>query len=269
MNLFEANDYKAYLIDRLGSVHAGRGSRSRLAVAVGCNTAFVSQVLNGHSHFSLEQAHKINGFFGHSKDQATYFLTLVQLNRAGTTELKDYFADQIQEQRLKQQDFKHRLSFKSEVTKEDQFTFYSSWIYGAIHVLVSVPECRTEKGLIEYLGLPTEIVSSACDFLERMGMIRRGKNGFEIGISHIHLGNDSTMISKHHLNWRLRAMLAIERNQAKKNLHYSSVITCSFEDSEKIKNIMAAAIDKIRAIVRDSRDEGGFCYLLDFFPLKN
>lgn len=46
------------------------------------------------------------------------------------------------------------------------------------------------------------------------------------------------------------------------------MITCSEEDSVRIKTCLVRVIDEIRAIVKPSKDEGGFAYCLDFFRLK-
>ena len=58
--IFEFSDYKGYLAHlELHRSHFSRGFRSRLAEEIGCNNAFVSQVLNTHVNFSLEQAVRI------------------------------------------------------------------------------------------------------------------------------------------------------------------------------------------------------------------
>ena len=53
------------------------------------------------------------------------------------------------------------------------------------------------------------------------------------------------------------------------DLHYSDIITCSVEDAREIKETMIKAIEKIRGIVRDSKDETMFVYALDLFGMLN
>jgi hypothetical protein len=65
----------------------------------------------------------------------------------------------------------------------------------------------------------------------------------------------------------MRAIQSLDETQGE-SLHYSSVITCSEEDTLKIKNALAKAIDEVRGIVKPSKDEAAFAYSLDFFPLK-
>jgi len=54
----------------------------------------------------------------------------------------------------------------------------------------------------------------------------------------------------------------------KKDLHYSSVITASKADADQIKEIMVRAIESVRAVVKNSPDEEGYCYSLDFFGFR-
>ena len=83
--LFEYSDYKLYLSDKIdGMPKHGRGERSKLAEALRCHLAYVSQVLKGEAQLSLEQADIINQYFDHSPDEADFFLLLVQAARAGT-----------------------------------------------------------------------------------------------------------------------------------------------------------------------------------------
>lgn len=267
-SIFEYSDYKAYLrdwLERPGG--SSRGERTRLAEAVRCHNGYVSQVLNGAAHFSLEQAEAINHHLGHGKDQGGYFLLLVQAARAGTPGLRAHFTEQMKALVEKQFVLKDRLKFQKTLTREDQATFYSSWHYGAIHVLVSVPGCHTEKGISDYLGLPLTKVTAVLDFLTSVGLIARKDGRYEIGARHIHLENDSPMISKHHTNWRLQAIHSLDRAR-QGDLHYSSVITASHEDSVRIREILVRAIEEVRGVVRQSRDEGAFSYAIDFFGLS-
>jgi uncharacterized protein (TIGR02147 family) len=267
-SIFDYMDYKDYLRDVLEArAENKRGERSKLAAFVGCHTAYVSQVLNGNPNFSLEQAEMINRFLGHSKDQSLFLLFLVQFARAGTASLRKTFEDQLQALKEKQFVLKDRLEFKKSLSREDQVTFYSSWHYGAVHVLVSVPGCHTERGMSEYLGLPVERVAEILQFLMGVGLVVRKEGNYRIGTTHIHLESDSPMISKHHTNWRLQAIRSLD-HLSKKDLHYSSVITLSKTDADQAKEILVKAIEKVRAVVKASKDEEGFCYAIDFFGLR-
>ena len=59
-NVFEFKSYKAYLEFRVGGYRERRGLKTRVATAMGCQPTFVTQILNGTVHMSLEQAHRLN-----------------------------------------------------------------------------------------------------------------------------------------------------------------------------------------------------------------
>src|SRR5437660_270087 len=112
-SLFEYRDYKAYLRDLLSQMPAqGYGVRSKLAQALRCQVAYVSQVFNKEIHFSLEQAEELNRFFGHSHEESDYFLLLVQSARAGTRALKDRIQAQLEQRRKTHLNLKDRAGVK-------------------------------------------------------------------------------------------------------------------------------------------------------------
>jgi len=263
-SIFEAKTYKQFLQEKLKN----RGDRSRLADAIPCHNGYVSQVLKGSTHFSLEQAERINAFFGHGRDESHCFLLLLQKERAGTTGLRAYFQEQLNSLREKRLVLRDRLQFQRSVSPEDQAIFYSSWHYAAAHVLVSVPGCDTDRGLAEYFGLPLERTREIVRFLVSIGLLKEGKGRLSVGPSSVHLSADSPLISKHHANWRLRAIQSLDRRIGS-DLHYSSVITASRDDAVRVRELLVKAIEEIRSVVRASPNEAGFVYAVDFFGLRS
>lgn len=266
-SIFDFRSYKEFIKAALDARNAERGIRSRLAESINCHTAYISQVLNGTAHFSLEQADLITRFLGLNKDESSFLLLLVQFERAGTESLKSHFDLQLKELIKKQHVLKDRLVFKRTLSREDQAIFYSSWHYGAIHILVSIPGCNTERGIAKYLDLPIHKVVDILNFLQNVGLVIKEENRYRVGTSHIHLEHDSPMISKHHTNWRMKAIQSLD-DVRPNDLHYSSVITCSEEDAIRLKSVLINAIDEMRAIIRPSKDEAQYAYSLDFFGLK-
>lgn len=264
-SVFEYADYKAYLGDRLATSGAGRGLRSKLALHLNCQTAFISQVLKGHTHFSLEHAMQINGFLGHSAEESHYFMLLAHGGRAGTKELRHYYATQralIHEQR---QVVRERIKVKTSLSTADQMKYYSAWYYAAIHVALSIPELQTKNAIAQRLQLPAPLVSSALDFLVSVGLAREAANGrFQIGTTRIHLGQDSPTLSRHHANWRMRAIDSFDRMVAD-DLHYSSAVTLSAADAQTIKSILLNALERTEAILGPSKEEEIYCLSMDFF----
>src|SRR6185312_6855194 len=106
---------------------------------------------------------------------------------------------------------KNRLEYTNVLSSEDQSTYYSSWMYSAVHILLSVPRLASKEKMRAYLGIPHRKLSEILDFLVRTGLAVHEGGQYAYGPSSLHLGNDSGLITKHHMNWRLQAMRSLER----------------------------------------------------------
>lgn len=267
-HLFDFEDYKKFLNAKLDDLdEGGRGSRARMSRSIGCQTAYTAQVLRGSSHFSLEQAEAINDFLGHTEDQGLYFLLLVQVAKAGSPRLRQRFQKQIQEIHQNRQLLKNRLQVKEHMAEHHQLIYYSHWIYGAVHALVSIPGFQTPERISERFGISIRQASETLQFLIEVGLLEQnGKNGIKIGKGQIHLGADSPLISKHHLNWRLQAMQAIEK-EGQRGLHYSSVVSISKKDEKVIREKIVEVLREIKDVIRESKEEEVYSLNLDLFPV--
>lgn len=265
LSVFEYEDYRKFLSDYLKS--QGKGAKLRLASAIECQPGYISQILSGTTNMSAEQAEKFTSHLGWDISVTRYFLLLVAYARAGTKSLANHFKLEIGRLRGEAQVLKHRFKPDKVLSIEDQATFYSSWHYGAVHVCVSVPGCETEDGIASYFDLPIKRINEVVQFLIRVGLIRKSESGrLSIGNTQVYIGSDSPLISKHHTNWRLKAIDALDRYK-ETHLHYSSVISISKADVDRIRELMSQTIQEIRTIVRDSKDEKCFSYALDLFEI--
>lgn len=265
-HLYDYTDYKLYLNDRLDSSSDGRGSRSSLARAIRCQTAYVSSALRGHAHFTPEQGEYINEYLGHTDSESDFFMLLLQHQRAGTENLRRRLKKQMDKISSTRFDIKKRLSAGFEMSSEEHAQFYSEWYFAAIHALVSIPGYQAVQSIANYMSLDIKTVAKIVDFLLTTGLLEQSKEGLKIGNARTHLGADSPFISKHHINWRLLAMQKVASNRGD-NLHYSSVITLSEDDATKIKEMLVASIKNAKSIVRDSKEETLQCFSIDFFKI--
>jgi hypothetical protein len=107
--IFEFKSYKPYLKYETEYGSARRGQKSLLAKALHCQSAYLSQVLNGRAELSFEQAYRVCEFFKLGQDEQDYFLLLVQKDRAGIQDLKNYYQKKIDQLLEKRMDVKKRL----------------------------------------------------------------------------------------------------------------------------------------------------------------
>lgn len=267
--IYQYLDYKTYLKTWIaGQPAGGHGMRGKMANAMGRQTAFVSQVLNGSAHFSLEQAERLNDLLGHGRAEAAFFLLLVQHTRAGTEPLRKHFRELIQEAIDKQSNLKQRLSSTKELSREDHATYFSSWMYAAVHASLAIPPYQTKSSIARSLALPLEKVGEVLEFLVGRGLVSQKGDRYSMGSVHIHFGKDTALLQKHHANWRLQALRHLEVEK-KGDLHYSSVIAIARVDAAKVAAALADGLAGARKIIDPSKEEALYSICLDFFALSD
>lgn len=266
MRIWDYLDYRGYLLARLGDEGSRTGLRKKLAEAIPVHTTFVSQVLKGRAEFSLEQAEAINVFFEHTDDEGEYFLLLLLQDRAGSKKLKARFTTKIRLMRDERINIKKRLEADAEVSLKDRERFYSSYLYGAVHVLAAIPKYRTVEALATALRLPRAQLQEIVDFMLRIGVLKEAKGELVPGSAHVHLGNDSELILKHHSNWRLHTLSnlqVLDRN----NLHYSACLSLSEKDVFRVKESLLQNLKANIEIIGASQEEVGYVMSFDFYRL--
>jgi transcriptional regulator with XRE-family HTH domain len=262
-SIFDYISYKAFLRaqSRL------RGRKSALAEAMGIQPTYLSHVLHGKAHLSLEQVELLNRFLHHTEDESHFLVLLVQKEKSGTKTLEAYFQKQIDDLFLKRLDLTKRLGTQNSLTEEDRSIYYSSWIYGALHMAVTVPELRTREVLLKHFNLTSERFQKVAEFLLRTGLIIEKGRELHPGPTFMRIGKDAHQIIKHHTNWRNQAIESLER-ESLQDLHYSAVVTLSEKDALKIKDLLLQGINDNIEIIKKSPEEKIFVYTMDFFELK-
>lgn len=265
--IFDFDHYHDYLLSRLGLKVRRTGIKSELARALRCQPSFLSQVFAGKADLSPEQAISVNRFFCHSKDEGEYFLFLVLLARAGTTELRDYFSAHLEEIRQKRLLLSKRLAKPNGLTHEQRSIYYSSWHYAAIHIATTIPELQSRDAIAGYFDLSREKVASILEFLTSAGLVVEQGGALRTGLQEIFIGTDSELILKHHANWRIRALEALDR-ESRKDLHYSGVFSLSKKDAEDLKKKFIRMIEDALEVIKASREEELYTLTMDFFSMR-
>lgn len=266
-NLYEYTSYKKFLNDLIRTYPAGgRGQRKALAEFIGCQVAYVTHVLSGERDFNLEQAEAAARYFSLSKGETEFFLTLVQENRAATTELRRYFERLLKELREKNSRLKEKLNFKDVMSNEVKMTYYSSWLYSAVHMALTIPGLRTVTALAEKFDVSSSHILEILEFLCKYGLVYKDNNFYKSKSSLLHLEKDSPLIARHHSNWRLRALTSLDEVQDS-NFHYSSVVSVSKKDAVRVREHMMKALVEMTEIIKPSKEEELVSLCLDMFHI--
>jgi len=120
--------------------------------------------------------------------------------------------------------------------------------------------------IAEALAIPPQKVAEVVRFLISTGLIVEKIGRLAMGPASIHLGSDSSMISKHHTNWRMRAIQSLDVPRAI-DLHYSSVVSLAASDVPRVRAALVRALEEVRAIVKPSPEEEVYAYSLDLFRM--
>jgi len=266
--IYRFKDYKKYLeaVEKDLSLHE-RGFRSRLSEALGVQNAFVSKVLNQQkAHFSLEQIMSLTDFLELNKEESAYFVWMAELARAGTKKLQDFFNGLIETAQARHLDIKNRVGENKTLSEAHQNKFYSHWIYGAAHVLSSIPEFQTLDKMAEALRTDPKLLRDILIFLVECGLVQTKDNRFIVGSTQLHLTKTSPNIAKHHTNWRLKAV-DDSSNPGSDGIHYSTVSSLSEKDFEKLRHDLTETIQNYVDIIRPSPEETACCFNLDLFKI--
>src|SRR6185312_2795651 len=254
INIAGMRDYKQFLRELIA--HRKKvGTQNALAKAMGCQPAYLTRVLNGDADLSLDQIHSASRFFGLTNIEREFWIFLNLENRSVDAELKKYFRLKRNQVISEHQRIGHRIENSTKLETPVEEIYYAQWHLAAIHMATMLPRLKSAHDISDYLRIPLKKVNDSLSDLERLGILRLTSKGFQTTQARLHLGSDSRHIGRHHTNWRLKTVEKLN-NGIDSGLHYTSIISCSKIDEERIREELIACIQKIRKIVEGSKDEG-------------
>jgi uncharacterized protein (TIGR02147 family) len=268
VTVFDCNNYQDYLEKVLPIRGEERGVRSKLALYLDCRVSHITQVIQGLSHFSPEMALKTADFLQLDENEMHFFLLLVNRERAGNHKLKTYYQNQIDDILKDRANVKNRLEVTDELSSEQIMHYYSSWHYSAIHILCSLESVKSYSDIRERINLPVDKIKEAVSFLIESKILDSDSEGLRTTGRRIHLDAKNKMISKHHTNWRIKAIEEVGVPK-EKSLHFSAVYSFSRKDWETIKEVFLKSLKSSEEIIEKSPEDmvGAIC--LDFFEIHN
>lgn len=227
---------------------------------------YISHILNGQAHLSLEQGYKTAAFLLLNERERKYLLLMIEASRAGTKELQEHFEKELNAFRDEciGLNIKERLGEARSLPETEQSTYYSSWHYLAVHVVSSLKDYNDYKSIAAVLHLPETVVSQVLLFLLQTGIVKEDKGKPKPGLTQVHLTRESPFIRQHHTNLRVAAIQSL-MSDAKTDVHYSTVSTLSKDDAEKLRSEMFQFIENYVETIKPSKEEVMYGFNLDFF----
>jgi uncharacterized protein (TIGR02147 family) len=266
IDLFKYDSYKAYVLDFVQQ-QTRRGGFRRIALALRVNSSMISQVFRGTLHLSHEQAYALGEHIGLNPLEKEYFLLLVNRDRAGTPSLRQFYETLLSGVRARASNLSQRVSPHVVLNEEQRAVFYSDWTYSAIRLLSSIRGPNTIDMISEELRLPREKIRTVLDFLVRHGLCTEENGAYSIGLSKTYLEYGSPHLSRHHANWRLKAM-EVHPVLKPSELAFSSPMTLSFDDFVRVRATLANTIEQVHRILEPSENEVLACLNIDWFEVR-
>ncbi|MGE3756215.1 MAG: TIGR02147 family protein [Pseudobdellovibrionaceae bacterium] len=264
MNLYRFEDYKQVLKTKISEFKGHRGIVAKLAEAAGCQRSYLSQVLNSHVQLTPDHALGICQYLTFTEAETAFFLLLVDYARAGSRALKQRLLKQIKETQEKNSNLESKIETPIIHASESMYLYYSSWIWSALHIAVSIPELQTVPALAKHFQLPAHFIEQTLLGLKEMGLVNKSGEKWTYGTHEQHLSRRSSLISLHHRNWRDRAVTS-SQTHPERNYHYTGISSASKEDFLKIYVLLVSTTEKIRKTISLSKEEELICLNIDFF----
>jgi uncharacterized protein (TIGR02147 family) len=235
-----------------------------MAEAIGCQVAYISHVLSGERDFSVEQAEGITRFFAMTSDESEYFIWLVEKERAGTTQTKTFFEKLLQQKKDKYLQLKNRVNISYELDDIAKATYYSDYLYSAIHMIVTIPKFQTPNSISEALGISLKKTSQILEFLKAHGLITESSGKLISTSKYLFIDKNSPFIIQHHTNWKMQSLQNARKNDSS-DLHLSMTVTLSEKDSKLLQRRISEFIEEISETIKVSNEEKLMAIGIDFF----
>ena len=248
MKVYEFLDYREFVSKTVRSLpKSGRGEYLKIAKHLGIHTSTLSQVLGGSKQFTLDQACALSDYLELGELETQYLLLLVELGRAGTERLRVTLKKQLSKIKEQSRDLSKVIPGKKELSEEEKAIFYSNWFYTGIWALTSIRGFQNVDTIAQYFNLPKFLADQVISFLVSTGLCVEEHGKLKPGATYVHLERNSPLIGRHHSSWRQKA---IERHPllSESEIAYSSPMSISKEDAERIRNLVIEWIEQVNKI---------------------
>lgn len=264
MRVFDFESYRDFVRTRIKAMpRNGRGQFGKIAAHLKMHTTLVSQVFRGDKNLTLEQACLLAEYLGMGELESDYFLTLVEVERAGSAKLKRMLDKRLKQLKTQAKQVSSHLPRAKVLTDEDKAIFYSDWYYSGIRLLTSLPKYQNRDALAVFLSLPPSIIGKAVEFLLRTGLCEEESGRLRMGSSRTHISPDSPLVYRHHTNWRLKAMQRFPA-VSEDEIVFTAPLTIARADVPAVREVITELIEKVSRIVEHSEPERLACLNIDW-----
>jgi uncharacterized protein (TIGR02147 family) len=267
-NIFEYDNFRNYLRDVYQSAKAEdkKFSFRYFSKMAGLKSpSSLKRVMDGERNLTDDGIEKFSKALKLTKEEATYFRNLVNLNQEASIDEKQKYAREI----LRSKAFR-----KAHPLTEAEYDYYSKWYHIPIRELVGLPDFQEDPAWIAAQVIPEispQEARKAIETLLKLGLLERNPEGKLTQSNAVVFTPDevlSSFVAQYHREMAKKAGESIERVKREKREISSMTMGMSEETARKVKEmIQKFRQDIVQLVVQDQA--GDTVYQLNFhlFPV--
>ena len=263
--LFEYSNYVQYLNDLAKDQKARGRTKADLAKRLGCQAAYLSQVLGGKVHLTEEHILRLCESLEFDEIKTEFLLLLLRLAKAGSPNLKKYLLNRREQLRRASEELEDHLpAEKRHATDEAGLYYTSSILASLIHVATSCEDFQIASSIAKRFSVDQKIVDQHLHQLEKFKMVEFREGRWIYSGTSLHFSKGSPLETQMQLARRLLALNQVSVRQ-ETDLHYSVVFSSDQETFSKLRKLFLSAIEKMHKQVEPTPGEEVFAVCLDLF----
>lgn len=261
------DSYRDIINDYLGYRHKRRprGAIKKLADQLHCHPTFLAQVLNEKANLSMEQALTVAQFYEFSREELEYFLLVLQLNRAGTKELRVFLKEQINKLRELHRDLQPRDQKPLSSLGNFEAEYFSHWLYQMIHGMTQITRWQKSIAIAKALNLAEMEIKFILARLEVMGLVKQEKGQWKCLQDSMHLAKDSPFIRSLHSTWKTKILSDFQSSSNIEGTHFSGILAVSESDYQKIREQLVKFLNNLRKTAENSEPQNVYLLSIDCY----
>jgi hypothetical protein len=134
-------------------------------------------------------------------------------------------------------------------------------------VIGAIDNIRLRFAIARRLNLSADVVDKSLEFLLQTGLCVEEEGRIGPGPQSTFIEAGSPLVSRHHGNWRIKAMERHPTLKRQEELSYSAPVSLSSRDVLKVREILAHAIEMSDEIIAPSSCERFYCLNVDWFEV--
>lgn len=265
VNVFEFQNYGEFLKALVKNREARGLTQSELAKAMGCQAAYLSQVLKDKAELTEDHGIRLCHFLEFSGTEIEYFLVILRLARAASPSLRTYLENiRIHLLELRGELEGRISSVKKKEVNEATIYYCSSWIPAVLHSATSCEAYQTSSSLSQRFHLEKSTVEFHLQLLEKFKFVRFEKGKWIFQGGSIHFPKASPIDQSFQINRRLHALNSISQRKPD-HIHFATILPIDAITAKELREQLLSLIETVLRKSSRAPSEEIYSMNLDFY----